>query len=185
MEQWVLIEDRTEVDAIWDSFDSLLDFKPNYYEKEECPFDFSKTSEPVVAYDISKISRAGFEVHDENGNYRTTEQITTLKSAFVECMGEDEYMYTLEWQGSTFLYNPRVETAYDYYMLYSNLPDDTRAYYPDFYPNGEYYLFVAKDFSWSYLTHPWQEKVWFYGAKLVEIIKKHEDKLGFVLRERG
>jgi hypothetical protein len=178
MKQWVLIEDEIEVNAIWERFNCLLNFKPDFYDRAKCPFDFSKINEPVVAYDISEIPTTDFEAHNENGNYRTTEQITILKSAFIECMGKDEFLYALDWQHSAFMFNPRNETAYDYYTLYSNLPG-ARAYYPDFHPDGDYFFFVAKDFSWGYLTHPWQRKVWVYESKLVEIIRRHETKLSF------
>ena len=176
--QWHLIENEAEEDAVWEAFNRLLHFTPDFGDKVKCPFDFSKISESVIAYDISGIFASDFEAHDENGNYKTTECITILKSAFADCMGEDEFMYALEWQHGTFKYNPRIDAAYGCYVMYSSLPD-TRAYYPDFHPNGDYFFFVSKDFSGGYLTHPWQKRVWFYGSKLVGLIKKQEEKLGF------
>jgi len=177
-QQWVLIEDEAENEAIWNEFNDLLGFAPDLYSEEECPFDFSKIGVPVSCYDISGISALDFEAQDEDCNYRMTEQIAILRSAFVDCMGADEYMYALDWQHSCFKFDPRVEAAYDRFMMYSNSPD-SRAYYPDFHPNGDYFFFVAKDLSWGYLTHPWQRKVWFYGSKLTDLIKKHEGSLGF------
>jgi len=181
MEQWVLIENRLEENAVWDELNDLLNFTPNSGDKTQCPFDFSKINGPVAAYDISGISITAFEAHNENGHYRITDEIAVLKSVFVDCMGTDEFMYALDWQHSVFKYNPRIEAAYDHYEIYRTLPNETRAYYPDFHPDGDYYFFVAKDFSWGYLTHPWQRKVWFYGAKLVELIKKYEQRLGLSL----
>ena len=178
MEQWILIESETECSVIWDKFYSLFNFTPDYREKVKCPFDFSKVEEPV-AYDISGISITNFEAYDANGNYRMTEQIAILKSVFIECMSEDEFIYALDWQHCIFKYNPRIEAAYGYYMAYLTSPD-TRAYFPDFHPNGDYFFFIAKDFSWGYLTHPWQRKVWFYGSKIVDLIKNQENKLGFI-----
>lgn len=177
--QWDLIENIAEDKAVWQKFNDLFHFNPNPYNGEICPFDFSKINEPIVSYDIRSILVENFEAHDEKGNYRTTEQILILKSAFVECMGKDEFMYALDWQHSTFKYNPRIESEYSYYTAHSTLPD-TRTYYPDFHLDGDYFFFVAKDFSWGYLTHPWQRKVWVYGSKLVELIKGQEENLGFI-----
>jgi hypothetical protein len=38
--------------------------------------------------------------------------------------------------------------------------------FPEFYPNGDYYFFVAIDFRWGYFTHPWKMKLWIFGDEL-------------------
>ena len=48
--------------------------------------------------------------------------------------------------------------------------------------NGDYYFFIDVNFHFGYLGHPWQQKVWIYGKKLIEEFKKADLK-GFKLIE--
>jgi len=175
--QWVLIEDNKECDAIWDRFVSLFHFQPDYSNKTKCPFGFPSYIKHVKVYDIHG-ALISLDPHDENHRYRTTQQIQTIKSIFAECMGCDEFMYALDWQHSSFKYNPRIEEPFNEYTMYTNL-HETRAYYPSFYPNGDFYFFLQKDFEWGYLTHPWQERVWIFGDQLTALFERYSDYLGF------
>lgn len=176
--QWVLIEDKMQIEEIWDKIYSLFDFSPDYYNKTQSPFKFPKSVKKVKAYDISRAYEL-LNPHDADGNYRTTVQIEILKTIFAECMDNDGFIYALDWHHSCFKYNPRINEPYGFYMTYNSMPD-TKAYYPFFYPNGDYYLFVSKDFKWGYFTHPWQKKVWIFGKKIVKLIEKNSQNLGFV-----
>ncbi len=55
-------------------------------------------------------------------------------------------------------------------------------YFPTYCPNGDYYFFIDVNFCFGYLGHPWQQKVWIYGKKLIEEFKK-ADLEGFKLIE--
>lgn len=156
--QWVLLEEPKEINDIWNKIYSLFDFSPDY-NNTQSPFTFPKFIKHVKTYDISGMSRV-LNPHDGDGNYRSTVQIETLKSIFAECMDEDDFIYALDWQHSCFKYDSRVEEPYGYYMTYETL-ENTRAYFPFFYPNGDYYLFVSQDFNWGYFTHPWQKSLGF------------------------
>jgi hypothetical protein len=98
-------------------------------------------------------------------------------------MQNDDFMYVLDWQHTCFRYNPRIKTIIEYPVF---IKDNRYAhggynvYFPDFYPNGDFYFFIAKDFSWGYLTHPILNKVWVFGDNLVNLMRKHYQKLGFI-----
>ncbi|MDT5187267.1 MAG: hypothetical protein QOJ20_3566 [Mycobacterium sp.] len=57
--------------------------------------------------------------------------------------------------------------------------EDDRFYPPEFYPNGDYYFFLAQDFSWGYLTHPWRRMAWVFGEPLRTKFRNHSLQLGF------
>ena len=46
----------------------------------------------------------------------------------------------------------------------------------------EIIIFIDVNFHFGYLGHPWQQKVWIYGKKLIEEFKK-ADLEGFKLIE--
>ena len=176
--QWELIEDKIEIKEIWDKIYSLFCFSPDYYNKSQPSFTFPQHIKYVKTHDISGMCQV-LNPHDVDGNYRTTVQIDTLKTIFAECMDEDDFIYALDWHHSCFKYDPRVKEPYEYYMMYETL-EDTRAYFPFFYPDGDYYLFVSKDFNWGYFTHPWQKKAWVFGKRMVQLMRENSQKLGFL-----
>lgn len=46
------------------------------------------------------------------------------------------------------------------------------SYFPDFYPDGDYYFFIDTEFENGYLSHPWRQEVWIFGITLIDEIKK-------------
>ena len=56
------------------------------------------------------------------------------------------------------------------------------AYFPEFYPDGDYYFFVQRDLKWGYLGHPWRREIWLFGAPLVERLSPELEALGFPVK---
>jgi len=143
--------EEDERKAAWDKVYDTFDFKPDYYSEEHAfKFDI-----PYDEYQLTGIT-----------DYENYEK--TMREIMVDCIGDDEYMYALNWQHTGFRYNPKgVQPIGE-----SEHVDDSRyfggyvAYYLTFYPDGDYYFFIARDFSWGYLSHPWQKRVWIFGDKL-------------------
>jgi len=174
-ELWVILQDD-ELNHVWDMVDSQFSFNPSMNTGAP-PFIFEM---PVDSYDISQ---SPIYCGDE-----TTKGI--IKSVFIQCMDNDDFMYALDWQHTCFRYNPRISVKIEYpvFVPDESLPLSMRhlpfggynVYFPEFYPNGDYYFFIAKDFRWGYLTHPWLKKAWVYGDNLMLLFKKHAVKLGFI-----
>ena len=73
-------------------------------------------------------------------------------------------IYVLNWQHDCFEYNPNENIK-----LYYNLPNDERDFYfPSYYPNGDYYFFISKDFSYGMLGHPWRKEIYIFGEELIQ-----------------
>jgi len=172
LDLWVVLKDD-EYGYVWDKVDKKCRFRayanPN---RGEFPFKFK---EPVDYYDIR-----GPLVFNSDNDESLNE---VFKSVFVESMGSDNYMYALDWHHTCFRYNPRINTIIEYPVW---IDDNSyggsgyNVYFPDFYPNGDYYFFIAKDFRWGYLTHPWQMKVWVWGEPLMRLFKEKSRLLGLV-----
>ena len=56
------------------------------------------------------------------------------------------------------------------------------AYFPDFYPDGDYYFFVQRDLKWGYLGHPWRREIWLFGAPLIGALSPKLEELGFPVK---
>ncbi|MDQ0899197.1 DUF2716 domain-containing protein [Paenibacillus sp. V4I7] len=46
-----------------------------------------------------------------------------------------------------------------------------------FYPDGDYYLFINKDFLWGYLGHPWEQTISIFGGDLIHQFEINRPKL--------
>ena len=56
------------------------------------------------------------------------------------------------------------------------------AYFPDFYPDGDYYFFVQRDLKWGYLGHPWRREIWIFGVPLLDALSPRLEELGFPVK---
>ena len=168
-ELWVILKDD-EYHNVWDRVNSEFHFWPSM-KNEHPTFEFQI---PVDFYDL-----CDFRAYEENKLIVDE----TMKSIFVECMGDDDFMYALDWQHTGFRYNPRVNTTIEYPVFIKDERYECggyNVYFPEFYPNGDYYFFIAKDFRWGYLTHPWLNKAWVFGDRLMQLFQENAAKMGFM-----
>lgn len=106
-----------------------------------------------------------------------------IRNIFIECTSEDEYMYALDWQHSNYKFRPRNKNEQQFF----DVIDDSRVggrytayYFPEYYPDGDYYFFIASDFGFEYLGHPWQKKIWIFGKELIKAFETVSTEIGFV-----
>lgn len=167
-EIWMLLQDD-EYRKIWDKVYTEFNFRPSINPIFP-PFFFKV---PVDIYDISNLPSE--DEYDE-----LMDKI--IVDSFIECMGNDDFMYALDWQHSGFRYNPRIKTLKQSTFISDDRCNDGGydACFPDFFPDGDYYFFISKDFTWGYLTHPWLLKAWVFGEPLKEYFLKNLDILKFI-----
>lgn len=162
---WILLEDK-EYNAVWEKVYRDLKFTPSI--KNNNPFSINVHHE---IFNICELSQWNENIDE------------IIKSIFIHCMGNDDYIYALDWQHSGFRYNPKLKLPLEKCKF---IPDERynwggyNAYFPEFYPNGDYYFFIAQDFRWGYLTHPWQWKVWIFGDCLISEIQKYAAEINFI-----
>ena len=168
-ELWSILQ-NDEYNRVWDKIYSDFKFNPCYTDNGVAPFQFQI---PVDCYDISNSPIYNDDVDINN----------IIKSIFVKSIDDDDFMYALDWQHTCFRYNPRINTVVEYPVFIKDERYEHggyNVYFPKFYPNGDYYFFIAKDFSWGYLTHPWLKKVCVFGEVLMNLFKKHSHTLNFI-----
>jgi hypothetical protein len=99
-------------------------------------------------------------------------------------MDDDPFMYALDWYHTCYRYNPRIKQRKESPAFIADeryAHGGYNAYFPTFYPDGDFYFFTAKDFRWGYFTHPWKKRLWVIGDKLMRQIKYHSEELGFII----
>jgi len=170
MDTGITLLEKEEYSQIWDRVYTELHFQPSVYEN--VPF---QVPAPWAVHGLL------FEPTGEQGE-RFEE---TVRQALVDCLGEDPWLYALDWQHSGFRYDPRVPVAeHDNWVENGRIPGwCCNAYFPDFYPDGDYYFFLQRDLKWGYLGHPWRRELWLFGAPLVEALSPKLEALGFPLKK--
>jgi hypothetical protein len=169
-EVWVPLTDL-ETNDLWDRFEANFRFNQFSFHSNSRTFLFSV---PFDEYDISRSN-----LYQDN-----VQSKTIMKDIFIDCMKEDDFMYALDWEHSCYRYNPRILIPKDNPTF---IHDDRyssggyNAYFPEFYPNGDFFFFISRDFSWGYLTHPWLKKAWVFGSSLMPKIRMRMDDLGFII----
>lgn len=165
-EKQFVVHSDEERCAAWDRLYEILEFHPNHDPAAKvCPFVFLQNT-PHRRYDIAWVYG-----EKKPGNREAYEK-TMLGIARRLCR-EDEYLLALDWHHSTFTMWPHRAPPTEEFeeVPYENAPVGElgwmsyRAYYPSFYPDGDYYFFLAADCSWGFLGHPWRQEEWVFGEK--------------------
>lgn len=153
-----------ESNFVWDFVYNVLNFKPSVKQDVKA-FEIEL---PYVVYDISSMNSENRDI-----------MYDVITKIFIECTSKNEYMYALDWRHSNYKFHPRNKSEQQFF----DVIDDsgyTAYYFPEYYPNGDYYFFIASDFRFGYLGHPWQQKVWIFGKELIASFETKSSAIGFV-----
>ena len=145
---------KIEYREIWDRVYESLDFKPTTDASQWPSF-----REPAgsTTWDLaSAFANAGTE--DE---FLSAERsvATSLLDALVAAKGVDENVYALDWQHPGYRFDPSRARP----------PEHIESWLVPALPNGDYYLFLAHDLRFGWLSHPWECSVCVYGDLLPKI----------------
>jgi len=166
MKEWEVLSDE-EYKLVWGNIYDTFKFNPKFEETIN-EKEFLELPKPFKVYDMHLFTnylKDDSVVIDDDYYNNFNKLITDI---FINCMGTDEFLYVLDWQHSSFRYNPKSEDKMPRFLE----TEEYNIYFPDFYPDGDYYLFVAKDLSWGYFTHPWKQELWIFGEMLLKEIEK-------------
>lgn len=167
-----MLLDDTQEDLIWDKVYSKLKFQPscadvNHSMTSNVPFEIDGN---FAVYAIDKMTDNQIEAMEK-----------IILDVFISLTETDKRIYALDWQHSSFLYNPRnpeeQKTFWQEDKRY--LHNGYYAYFPTFYPNGDYYFFIEETFKFGFLGHPWRKEIWIFGDCLIEKIEHIYSSLGW------
>ena len=167
METFYTILEEPEVRAIWDRIYEGLAFEPSI-RKHVLPFQISA---PYLVLDLACASAEQLD-----------QLFAEVPQAFSRCLGEDGWMYALDWQHSGFRYDPRLPVTEHTHWVEDEHLGRYNAYVPDLYPDGDYYFFVQRDLKWGWLGHPWRQEIWIFGDPLLDALSPTLERLGFPVK---
>lgn len=159
---------NAERDRVWDLVDAQLEFrastKPEHW--------------PGFAEPEGSVTWSVAPLFDDFANRFVQAEISLaghLAAAIDQLLGVDAYAVALDWQHPGYRFIPAL----------SALPTQQNSWPIPVLPDGDYYLYVAADLRFGWLTHPWEQSVCCYGG-VDEHMGGHLEALGLpVIRESG
>lgn len=148
-------------DKIWNKIYKDYKFNPSI-NLDVIPFKFKFE---VVCYALN--------------SFWTLQQEHLVNEIFKEISNEE--LYALNWHHDCFIYNPHKYKNFT--KQWYDESRDVNVYFPSYYPDGDYYFFIAKDFSYGLLGHPWREEIYIFGDALIELFKANEDALNITKKD--
>ena len=145
MTNWKQLSDQ-EQDEIWNKFYPTFNFRPSVSEED---FPSILSSLPLLKFDISNCYSTDFPLDK-------LEQIA-LK-LFDKISNTGDRLYALDWQHECFDFDPRK---------FMDL-DERNEWIIPIFPNGDYYIFLTKDFKNMWFGHPWEQTITLVGNEIVK-----------------
>ena len=156
MNAWIELAED-EYDKVWDRFYSEFQFRPSVHADQ---WPGIREPSPSITYSIA--DRTTF-VDDLD---------TQALAVFRSVVAPDARMYVLDWQHTCFWFYPHRSGSEQF----------ERSVFPD----GDYHIFLAEDFSFGFFGHPWEETVCVFGERLLQAMEQHRPHLfTSVLRRDG
>ena len=135
MDTWTELS-QAEYDDVWTRFERVFAFRP-----DTRPEGGPGILEPTP----SRTYRFEYPVHPlDESDLRES-----ALRAFERCVPRSQRMYALDWNHACYWFDPHAASAQDWF-------------HPVF-PNGDYYIFLARDFSWGLFGHPWEQTICIFG----------------------
>ena len=125
---------------------------------------------PHVVYGIDCMEESCLDIMED-----------LIWKTFLKVTVDGQRLYALDWQHSSFLFDPHREDERKSVRLGDSPYFDggEYAHFPGFYPDGDYYFFIDEHLQFGYLSHPWREEVWVFGESLVDEFEKIYPQLGW------
>ncbi|MCI8361055.1 MAG: DUF2716 domain-containing protein [Clostridiales bacterium] len=169
----MLLDDTPEYDAVWDKVFATLKFRPSGSDyREDHPTTGKLPFTIACSYEVYAIEHMTDEQRDLMDAF--------IRKSLILC-AHGKRWYALDWYHSAFKFDPQNLDEQQSFWV-----EDERywgggyyAYFPSFYPDGDYYFFIDEDFQNGYLGHPWRQEIWVFGAALLDEINKIYQKLGW------
>lgn len=168
----MLITDPEEYNLIWKKVYDKLQFRPSSAYRGHS-LTYALPFSPITYFAVYTIDKM------------TDEQIDAMQeqiiSVFAKAGAKGRRMYALDWNHSAFLFdleNPddrksvRVEDG-------SFPGGGYDAYFPSFYPDGDYCFFIDEFFEYGYLGYPWRREIWVFGDEMIKGFDDIYEKLGW------
>lgn len=168
----MIINNTPEYDKIWNFVYNELGFAPSSKYRGHS-FDVPLPFQIGRSYSVYAVENMTDGQLDLLGD--------TIRRIFVRLTKAGQRIYALDWQHSSFLYDPRDPSEQQSCVVKDAgyMGGEYFADFPDFYPDGDYCFFIDESLEFGYLGHPWRQEIWIFGSSLIKEIEQVYQKFGW------
>ena len=149
---------RAEHDTVWDRFCEQFKFRPSIHP--ECWPGIHEPM-PSMTFDISSFYGR------RDADLLNCDLKVKLLAALRHCLRPPARLYALDWQHPCYWFDP-----------FGRIDVDALGLWPvPLLPDGDYYIFLAEDFSFGIFGHPWEQTMCIFGQTLVEAVEAGRPRL--------
>ncbi|MFD8492542.1 DUF2716 domain-containing protein [Amycolatopsis sp. NPDC059657] len=130
---------------------------------------------PSVTWDLSAsdADRGSAEFRLGPNSIEADEVNRIALHALRDCVKLDEWVWVLHWQHQS-------------YKFYPHRMGEGQQWPVSVFPQGDYHLFLASDYRFGTLGHPWERSLCVYGKDLTTAFERHgKEKFTKELRRDG
>jgi hypothetical protein len=163
---------RVADEPAWYWVYDVLGFSPSTFSNAWPGF---REPEPSVTWDLSPGGLDRSSAEFRLGPYAVDEaQVAGISlQGLRDCVEPDEWVWALHWQHQS-------------YRFWPHRVGEDQGWPVPVFPKGDYHLFLAQDFRFGTLGHPWERSLCVFGEGLIDAVSRHGDGvLKTVLRRNG
>lgn len=162
LDAWIELSEK-EHDSVWAVMYSRFAFFPRIE-----PRNFPGFKEPAPSITFSCSEVYGEEDRFLALNKNLHENMLTI---FQQIIQPGDYLYALNWHHPCYKFFPHKDFDTREILEWS-------AEWPvPILPNGDYYIFLEKNFEFGILGHPWEQSMCIFGDKLLDAMAPNMPKL--------
>jgi len=144
--------DAGEYQQFWGPVDAQLGFRPSTRSSDSPGFREPKGS---ITWSVAPL----FDDFAERFVDAEIEVAIELALAAGNVRGSDSFLVALDWQHPGYRFDPEMAKP----------PTREHSWPIPVLPDDDYYLYLAADLRFGWLTHPWEQTVCCYGDLLAEM----------------
>ncbi|GAA1994167.1 DUF2716 domain-containing protein [Catenulispora subtropica] len=141
-----------ESKQVWDRFDNAFTFRPSMYQ-------FPAITEPT-----DSITWSLQALEDDPRHRKLDTLVTLIHGALAACTAPGNTLLLLEWQHTSYRLRPDQPPT-DIFL--PDAPEASPGWPRSPYPDGDYPILLAEDFTYGTFGHPWEHSLCLFGANLL------------------
>ena len=167
-DMWIELNE-SDYEKIWGKFFKVFGF--NYVYPNDRGTGILEPT-PSITFSLQKIFA------DHQAFYKAEKSINVLfHDLFKSLLDSNAWLYALDLNHPAYYFYPHHPSIHK-----KSFPGCL----PHIFPDGDYYIFLAQDFSYGTFGHPLEQTLCVFGQQLIDALAQHQSKfLSNIIRING
>ncbi|MFG2716477.1 DUF2716 domain-containing protein [Streptomyces goshikiensis] len=156
---------EAEYRDVWDRFDAEFAFRPG----------MNPAKWPAIKEPLDSVTWSLASLDDDPAYERLDRLVEVVKQGLTACVPPHGTLFALDWQHTSFRFSPHLVRG-----------SEQERWPLSPYPDGDYYIYLSKDFLTGSFGHPWEGSLCLFGQDFLDVASaKIDGILGSPIRMSG